>query len=147
MIQNLVFPVDLTEMPFNDFNVLVGMEWIYKNHAIITCRSKNVPFKDPTCSHIIVQGQRSFTSYIISAALSRMFVRQGCSAYFTHIVNTQLESPCIKAILIVFDFPEVFPQIIKDHLMISSDRKKSYADLKRSEIEYQVGYKVLLKVS
>ena len=37
--------------------------------------------------------------------------------------------------------------IIKDSLKAASGRQKSYADLKRKEIEFQVGYKVFLKVS
>ncbi|XP_057996230.1 uncharacterized protein LOC131175596 [Hevea brasiliensis] len=38
-------------------------------------------------------------------------------------------------------------KIIKANLKIASDRQKSYADLKRKEIEYTVGDKVFLKVS
>ncbi|XP_015170697.1 uncharacterized protein [Solanum tuberosum] len=48
--------------------------------------------------------------------------------------------------------PEIVQQtedkvkIMKDRLEISTDRQKSYADLKRRDIEYQVGDKVFLKV-
>ena len=38
-------------------------------------------------------------------------------------------------------------KIIKDHLNISLDRQKSYADLKMCDIKYQVGDKVCLRVS
>ena len=37
--------------------------------------------------------------------------------------------------------------MIRDSLKAASDRQKSYADLKRKEIEFQVGDKVFLKVS
>ena len=50
------------------------------------------------------------TSSIISAALARKSMRQGCGAYLAHIVDTQLKSPCIKDIPTVCDFPEVFPE-------------------------------------
>ena len=110
VIQNLVFPADLIEMPFKDFDVIIGMDWLYKYHAVVDCRSKHVTFKDPTFSHIIVQGERSLTSSIISAALARKLMRQGCGAYLAHIVDTQLKSPCIKDIPTVCDFPEVFPE-------------------------------------
>ncbi|XP_070054942.1 uncharacterized protein [Nicotiana tomentosiformis] len=49
--------------------------------------------------------------------------------------------------------PEIVQQtedkikIIRDHLKIALDRQKSYADLKRRDIEYQAGDKVFLKVS
>ncbi|KAK5819304.1 hypothetical protein PVK06_024283 [Gossypium arboreum] len=38
-------------------------------------------------------------------------------------------------------------RIIRESLKAASDRQKSYADLKRRDIEYQVGDKVFLKVS
>ncbi|KAL5842189.1 hypothetical protein ACOSQ3_012792 [Xanthoceras sorbifolium] len=38
-------------------------------------------------------------------------------------------------------------KIIKERLKVASDRHKSYADLKRKEIEYEVSEKVFLKVS
>ncbi|XP_016681369.1 uncharacterized protein [Gossypium hirsutum] len=38
-------------------------------------------------------------------------------------------------------------RLIQDHLKAASDRQKSYADLKRREIQYSVGSLVVLKVS
>ena len=38
-------------------------------------------------------------------------------------------------------------QVIRQRLKTASDRQKSYADLKRRDIEYEVGDKVFLKVS
>ena len=38
-------------------------------------------------------------------------------------------------------------QVIRQRLKVASDRQKSYADLKRKDIEYEVGDKVFLKVS
>jgi len=38
-------------------------------------------------------------------------------------------------------------KLIKDNLKVASDRQRSYADLKRKDIEYEVGNKVFLKVS
>ena len=37
--------------------------------------------------------------------------------------------------------------VIQQRLKVVSDRQKSYADLKRKDIEYEVGDKVFLKVS
>ena len=38
-------------------------------------------------------------------------------------------------------------QVIQQRLKVASDQQKSYADLKRKDIEYEVGDKVFLKVS
>ena len=47
---------------------------------------------------------------------------------------------------IVKEIEEKF-QVIQQRLKVASDRQKSYADLKRKDIEYEVGNKVFLKVS
>ena len=38
-------------------------------------------------------------------------------------------------------------QVIRQRLKVASDRQKSYVDLKRKDIEYEVSDKVFLKVS
>ena len=47
---------------------------------------------------------------------------------------------------IVKDIEEKVP-VIRQRLKAASDRQNSYADLKRRDIEYEVGDKVFLKVS
>ncbi|XP_015060546.1 uncharacterized protein LOC107006532 [Solanum pennellii] len=86
----------------------------YKYHVVVDCRSNHVTFKDPTCSHISIQGERSLTSSIIFTALARKLMRQGCKAYLAHIVDTHLKSPCIKDIAAVCDFQEVFPKFLHE---------------------------------
>ncbi|XP_075104201.1 uncharacterized protein LOC142178490 [Nicotiana tabacum] len=109
MIQNLVFPVDLLEMPFRDYDVIVGMDWLHRHHELVDCRLKQVTFRTPAYSHMVVQGERSLTSNIISAVLARKMICQGCDAYLAHIVDTRLGSPSLKDIPTVCDFPDVFP--------------------------------------
>ncbi len=38
-------------------------------------------------------------------------------------------------------------KLVKANLKVVSDRQKSYADLRRKDIEYEVGHKVFFKVS
>ncbi|XP_055822858.1 uncharacterized protein LOC129891495 [Solanum dulcamara] len=40
--------------------------------------------------------------------VSRKLIHQGCSAYLAHIIDTRVESPSLKDIPTVCDFPEVF---------------------------------------
>ncbi|XP_060209835.1 uncharacterized protein LOC132636820 [Lycium barbarum] len=110
VIQNLVFHADLIEMPFQDYDVIIGMDWLYRYHALVDCRSKHVTFRAPSLSHIIVQGERSLTSNIISAVVARKMIRQGCEAYLAHIFDTHLEIPSLKEIPVVCEFPDVFPE-------------------------------------
>ncbi|XP_070047361.1 uncharacterized protein [Nicotiana tomentosiformis] len=47
--------VDLLEMPFQDYDVIVGMDWLYRYHALVDCRLKQVTFENPAYSHTVVQ--------------------------------------------------------------------------------------------
>ncbi|XP_070026626.1 uncharacterized protein [Nicotiana sylvestris] len=109
MIQNLVFLVDLLEIPFRDYDVIIGMDWLHRHHALVDCRLKQVTFRTPAYSHMVVQGETSLSSNIISAVLARKMICQGCDAYLAHIVDTRLRSPSLKDIPTVCDFPDVFP--------------------------------------
>ncbi|XP_075077413.1 uncharacterized protein LOC142164128 [Nicotiana tabacum] len=109
MIQNLVFPAYLLKMPFQDYDVIVCMDWLYRHYALVDCRLKQVTFRTPTYSHIVAQGKRSLTTNIISTVLARKMIYQGCDAYLAHIVDTRLGSPSLNDIPTVCDFPVVFP--------------------------------------
>ncbi|XP_075107093.1 uncharacterized protein LOC142180071 [Nicotiana tabacum] len=110
MIQNLGFHAALIEMPFQDYDVIIRMDWLHRYHAVVVCRSKRVTFKAPTFSHIVIQGERSLTSNIISTIVVRKMISQGCEAYISHIVDTHLESPRLKDIPVVCEFCDVFPE-------------------------------------
>ena len=47
----------------------------------------------------------------------------------------------------IVKYTEEKVQVIQQRLKVASDRHKSYVNLKRKDIEYEVGDKVLLKVS
>ena len=63
------------------------------------------------------------TSSIIFAAFARMLMRQGCGEYIAHIVNKQLKSPCIKYIVFVCDFRELF---IEKHPGLPPEREVEF---------------------
>ncbi|XP_070036903.1 uncharacterized protein [Nicotiana tomentosiformis] len=86
------------------------MDWLHRYHAVFDYRSKRVTFKAHTFSHIVIQGERSLTSNIISAVVARKMISQGCEAYLAHIVDTYLESSSLNDIPVVCEFPDVFPE-------------------------------------
>lgn len=64
----------------------------------------------------------------------------------TPLYWTELKESQIYGVDLVKETEEKV-KVIRNCLKAASDRQKSYADLKRKEIEYQVGDKVFLKVS
>ncbi|KAA3474334.1 DNA/RNA polymerases superfamily protein [Gossypium australe] len=66
--------------------------------------------------------------------------------YRTPLYWTELKENQIHGVDLVRETEEKV-KVIRDCLKATSDKQKSYSDLKRKEIEFKVGDKVLLKVS
>ncbi|KAK5833815.1 hypothetical protein PVK06_017677 [Gossypium arboreum] len=76
-----------------------------------------------------------------------MIVSSGSRELNANQVTTQIfDEKQIHGVDLVKETEEKI-KVIRDCLKAASDRQKSYADLKRKEIEFQVGDKVFLKVS
>jgi len=84
----------------------------------------------------------SFQSSIKMAPYEALYGRK-CR---TPLFWTELSESKIFGVDLIKD-AEQKVRVIRESLKAASDRQKSYADLKRKDIEYQVGDKVFLKVS
>ena len=84
----------------------------------------------------------SFQSSIGTAPYEALYGRK-CK---TLICWTELNEHKVIGLDIVKETKEQV-HVIQKRLKVASDRQKSYADLKRKDIEYEVGDKVFLKVS
>nr|GEV10951.1 putative reverse transcriptase domain, ribonuclease H-like domain, aspartic peptidase domain protein [Tanacetum cinerariifolium] len=86
---NHPFNIDLMPIEMGSFNVIIGMDWLVKYHAVIVCDEKlvRVPFGDEI---LIFHGNGSNNGHESRLTSSR--------------------APKYKDIPIVQDFPEVFPE-------------------------------------
>ena len=58
-INSKVYPADLIELDVWDFDVVLGMDWLFENYASIDCRDKCVRFRTKESIDLIFQGERS----------------------------------------------------------------------------------------
>ncbi|GJX58242.1 reverse transcriptase domain-containing protein [Tanacetum coccineum] len=107
-IGNSLFTIDLIPLGHGSFDVIVGMDWLSKNKAIIVCHEKVVEI--PIEEGGILQVHRERT---LGAAKS--------------LLNAKVDEPRISDIPVVRDFTDVFP---KDLLGLPPQRQvKSRIDL------------------
>ncbi|KAL8156666.1 hypothetical protein AgCh_001672 [Apium graveolens] len=79
---------------------LIIKEWIYK--------SKKVKLITKDGEEVIFKGKRQEKKFL-TAIEARRLIRQGCEVYLAHVMDVEKESVRIEDILIVRDFPDVFP--------------------------------------
>nr|GEW16032.1 putative reverse transcriptase domain-containing protein [Tanacetum cinerariifolium] len=115
---NYPFNIDLMPVPLGSFDVLIGMDWLRKYHAVIVCDEKivRVPFGNEI---LIFQGKRNDQVHesqlnIISFVKAQKYLSKGCDVFLAHVTTKEakdkLEEKRFEDVPIVRDFPEVFPK-------------------------------------
>ncbi|KAI3704519.1 hypothetical protein L1987_74741 [Smallanthus sonchifolius] len=101
-----MLPVDL-----GSFDVVIGMDWLSKNHAEIVCFEKIVQIPLPNGEVLSIQGEKSgVTLRMINCMKARKYLRKGYCVFLAHVVEKKPEERRLEDIPIVKDYPEVFPK-------------------------------------
>ncbi|GJR42084.1 putative reverse transcriptase domain-containing protein, partial [Tanacetum coccineum] len=87
------FNIDLMPVELGSFDVIIGMDWLAKYHALIVCDEKivHIPYGDE-------------------------YIQKGCQVYLAQVTPKKTEDQSkekrLKDVLIVHEFPEVFPEYL-----------------------------------
>ncbi|GKE43129.1 putative reverse transcriptase domain-containing protein [Tanacetum coccineum] len=85
------FDIDLMPVELGSFDVIIGMDWLAKYHAVIVCDEKvaRIPFGD------------------------EKYIQKGCQVYLAQVTSKtedQSKEKRLEDVSIVREFPEVFPE-------------------------------------
>nr|GEX37860.1 hypothetical protein [Tanacetum cinerariifolium] len=115
---NHPFNIDLMPIEMGSFNIIIGMDWLVKYHAMIVCDEKLVCvcFGDEI---LIFHGDGSNNGYesrlnIISCTKTQRYLLKGCPIFLAHVTTKETKDKSkekrLEDVPIVQDFPEVFPE-------------------------------------
>ncbi|GJX30309.1 putative reverse transcriptase domain-containing protein [Tanacetum coccineum] len=115
---NHPFNIDLMPVEMGSFDVIIGMDWLAKYHAVIVCDEKlvRVPFGDKI---LIFHGDGSNNGHesrlnIISCTKTQKYLLEGCPIFLAQVTMKKAEDKSkekqLEEVPIVQDFPEVFPE-------------------------------------
>ena len=111
VIQAREFLADLITLPFREFDLILGMNWLSKHRAIVDCGQKTIVLRCSDQTEVIVQGIRSSAiSNVISAMQAKRFRRKGCETFLALILDSKRRQVDVKKILVVREFPDIFPE-------------------------------------
>ncbi|GKF80750.1 putative reverse transcriptase domain-containing protein [Tanacetum coccineum] len=118
-------PVEL-----GSFDVIIGMDWLRRCHAVIVCDEKlvQVPKGNETftfCGNESIHGRESRLT-VISCSKAQEYMAKGCQVFLAQIFAKKKEDKSqgkqIKDVPIVQDFPKVFPYIGEPRSYLSKRR-------------------------
>ncbi|GJT46096.1 putative reverse transcriptase domain-containing protein [Tanacetum coccineum] len=112
------FNIDLMPIDLGSFDVIIGMDWLAKNHAVIFYDEKIVciPYGNEI---LIVQGDKSdkekkSTLSIISRKKAQNYMEKGCQLFLAQVTVKENKDKSnekrLEDVPTVRDFPEVFPK-------------------------------------
>ncbi|GJW46535.1 putative reverse transcriptase domain-containing protein [Tanacetum coccineum] len=112
------FNIDLMPIYWGSFDVIIGMDWLAKNHAVIVCDEKivRIPYGNKI---LIVQGDKSdkekkSTLSIISCVKAQKYMEKGCQLFLAQVTMKENKDKSkekrLEDVPTVWDFPEVFPK-------------------------------------
>ncbi|GKE70547.1 putative reverse transcriptase domain-containing protein, partial [Tanacetum coccineum] len=112
---NHPFNIDLMPVELGSFDVIIGMNWLRRCHAVIVCDEKlvRIPYGNET---LIFRGNESNNNResrltIIACSKAQEYMAKGCQIFLAQISAKKEEDTSEGKQLkdIVLDFPEVFP--------------------------------------
>ncbi|KAI3762548.1 hypothetical protein L1987_52979 [Smallanthus sonchifolius] len=110
-LKNHTFSIDLLSVDLGSFDVVIGMDWLSKNHAEIVCFEKIVQIPLPNGEVLSIQGEKSgVTLRMINCMKTRKYLRKGYCVFLAHVVKKKPKERRLEDIPIVKDYPEVFPE-------------------------------------
>ncbi|GJS60447.1 putative reverse transcriptase domain-containing protein [Tanacetum coccineum] len=112
------FNIDLMPIDLGSFDVIIGMDWLAKNHAVIVCDEKIVciPYGNEI---LIIQGDKSdkdnnSTLSIISCEKAQKYMEKGCQLFMAQVTMKENKDKSkekrVKDVPTVQNFQEVFPE-------------------------------------
>ena len=90
MVYDKEFSVDLIALPFHEFDLILGMDWLSKHRAMVDCDKKTILLKYYDLSQITVHGMPSDSmSNVIFTMQARCFLRKGCETFLAVILDSK----------------------------------------------------------
>ncbi|GKD57938.1 putative reverse transcriptase domain-containing protein [Tanacetum coccineum] len=109
------FDINLMPVELGSFNVIIGMDWLVKYHALIVYDEKvvRIPYGDEV---LIIRGDdygNGSKLNIISCTKTHKYIQKGCRVYLAQVTSKKAEDKSeekrLEDVPIIREFPEVFP--------------------------------------
>nr|GEX44542.1 hypothetical protein [Tanacetum cinerariifolium] len=118
---NHPFNIDLMPVELGSFDVIIGMDWLRRCHAVIVCDEKlvQIPYGNETLNFYGNESnnERESQLTVISCSKAQEYMAKGCQIFMAQISKKEedkSEGKQIKDVPIVRDISEIFPKDLSD---------------------------------
>ncbi|XP_071738475.1 uncharacterized protein [Rutidosis leptorrhynchoides] len=110
-LSNNLFKVDLMPVELGSFDVVIGMDWLSKNHVDIICAEKSIRIPLENGEELVIQGDKSKVNLnIISRMRAQRYLKKGYPSILVHVKELKTKEIGLENVPVVREFPHVFPE-------------------------------------
>ena len=108
-MEGVVLKANLISLEMDDFDVILGMDWLSNHQASMNCFTKRKRFEKLGYPEFEFVGDRRVLPTCVIFALEVKRLRQkGCEAYIAHVIDTLISEVNLKNVPMVCEFLDVF---------------------------------------
>nr|GEU93158.1 hypothetical protein [Tanacetum cinerariifolium] len=106
---NHLFEIDLMPIELGTFDIIIGMDWIFKHDVVIICGEKvvHIPYGNKM---LTVKSDKGVSRLkVISCIKARKYIKRCCHLFLAHVTEKKSKEKRLEDVPAIHDFPEVFP--------------------------------------
>ncbi|KAA3473616.1 DNA/RNA polymerases superfamily protein [Gossypium australe] len=109
MFCDICFPANLMLLPFDEFDTILGMDWLTLHNAIMNCKRKSIELRSQNGEIVQMESNdMKGLPAVVSAMKAINYVRTGCEAYLAYVIDTKVSEKKVESVPVVREFPDVF---------------------------------------
>ena len=105
------FLADLILLDIHDFDVILGMDWLFRHHATVDCYRKEARFCRPGQTKVVFYGLRkTLPNSIMTTMKASKRLRKSYQGYLAYAIEVRDSGSRLEDIPVVIEFKDVFPE-------------------------------------
>ncbi|KAL0291147.1 UNVERIFIED_CONTAM: hypothetical protein Sangu_2543700 [Sesamum angustifolium] len=111
VVEGVTLYTDLVVINLREFDVILGMDWLSCNHALVDCQTKEVTVEVNGQMKTVIVGERKvIPNCLISVVTAFNLIKEGCEAYLASVHDVAKISLGVSDVPVMREFPDVFPE-------------------------------------
>ncbi|KAA3484588.1 RVP_2 domain-containing protein [Gossypium australe] len=98
MFQDVCFSANLMLLPFDEFDIILGMDWLTLHNAI---NGEVVQIESSDMKGLLA---------VVSGMKALNYVRKGYEAYLAYVIDTKVSEKKVEFVPVVSEFLDAFPE-------------------------------------
>ncbi|KAL0401647.1 UNVERIFIED_CONTAM: Transposon Ty3-G Gag-Pol polyprotein [Sesamum latifolium] len=110
VVEGVTLYADLIVINLKEFDVILGMDWLASNHAVVDCQTKEVAVEINGQMKTVIVGERKVIPNCLISAVTAFLIKEGCETYLASVHDATKVSPGVLEVPVVREFFDIFPE-------------------------------------